>query len=300
MALLSEISGQFPLPKRRYLQSLLEGPPGEAGEVLVEALRNGLPRRLYLDLIGPTLEDLGRKWRAQEINVAQHNHAAQIVLRHLDLLRRVARPKPALGKTAVVTALAGDRHILGARIVADFLHLEGFQVDFLGADTPTSDLISFVRERDFDLVGLSVTLRESLPAFREAVAGVRALGRRRPILAGGLALTASSRARAQADGFAANAADAVVEARRLLGLSETAPTLDDVLKEFGKRIQNLRKSRGWNQARLAAVAQMDRGYVSSVENGKHNLTVSVALKIAEALEVPLELLLAGERAPTPE
>ncbi len=297
VTLLSEISGQFPIPKRRYLQSLLEGPGEEAGDVLLDALKSGLPRRLYLDLIGPALEDLGRKWQAHEINVAQQNLASQIVLRHLDLLRRLAPSKPSLGKTAVVTALAGDRHTIGARMVADFFHLEGFQVDFLGGDTPPSDLVNFVRERGADLVGLSVTLRESLPAFRDAVAGLRALRRRPRILAGGVALSAPGErgARAAVDGFGANAAEAVAEARRLFGLKDAAPSLDDVLKEFGRRIQTLRKSRGWNQSRLAEIAHMDRGYVSSVENGKHNLTISVALKIAEALEVPLELLLSSER-----
>ncbi len=291
----SAFTEKFPSAKRRYLQSLLEGPAEESVEVLLEALKSGLPRRLYLDLIGPTMEALGRKWQDQEINVAQQNHANQIVLRHLELLRGLTPPKPALGKTAVVTAVAGDWHTIGARMVADFLYLEGFQVDFLGADTPTSDLISFVGERTPDLVALSVSLRESLPAFRDAVAGLRELPRRPRILAGGVAFrVAGQTAKAVVDGFGVGATEAVAEARRLLGLTENAPSLDEVLKELGRRIQSLRKSRGWNQSQLAEAAQMDRGYVSSVEHGRHNLTISVVLRIAEALEVPLELLLATE------
>ena len=46
-----------------------------------------------------------------------------------------------------------------------------------------------------------------------------------------------------------------------------------------------------SQAQLASVAELDRTYISALENGKKNATVSSLLRIAEALEIELRELL---------
>ena len=53
-------------------------------------------------------------------------------------------------------------------------------------------------------------------------------------------------------------------------------------------------ARGWTQGQLAAAAELDRTYISGVENGKQNPTLGALMKLARALEVPLErLVLSG-------
>ena len=67
-------------------------------------------------------------------------------------------PRTGLGVRAVVTPVEGDQHYLGARMIADFLAMDGWEVDFLGSGTPGKDLAEFVRQRKADLVALSSTL----------------------------------------------------------------------------------------------------------------------------------------------
>ena len=78
----------------------------------------------------------------------------------MDFLRADMEPRPSLGARAVVTPVEDDQHFIGARMVADFLAMDGWDVDFLGSGTPAADLAQFVRNRDADLLALSVTLPE--------------------------------------------------------------------------------------------------------------------------------------------
>jgi transcriptional regulator with XRE-family HTH domain len=63
------------------------------------------------------------------------------------------------------------------------------------------------------------------------------------------------------------------------------------LKNIGKKIAVARKKEGLTQEDLAGMAEMDRSYLSEIENGHKNMSVLSLLKIAEALKVkPSKLL----------
>lgn len=63
------------------------------------------------------------------------------------------------------------------------------------------------------------------------------------------------------------------------------------LKSIGRKIALLRNERGMSQEDLAGEAEVNRGYISRIENGHVALSIPVLLKIAEALNVkPYELL----------
>ncbi len=63
------------------------------------------------------------------------------------------------------------------------------------------------------------------------------------------------------------------------------------LKKLGRKIVAIRKDRGMTQEDLAGAADMDRSYLSEVENGLKNLSVLALLKISKALRVsPSELI----------
>lgn len=64
----------------------------------------------------------------------------------------------------------------------------------------------------------------------------------------------------------------------------------DVRKKFGKRLRTLREERGWSQEEFADRAGLHRTYVSAVERGVRNPTLSVLERLAKALGVPLSRL----------
>lgn len=62
-------------------------------------------------------------------------------------------------------------------------------------------------------------------------------------------------------------------------------------KQIGRRIVALRKKLGITQEDLAGEAEIDRSFLSEIENGHKNLSVETLVKIAEALNVKASKLL---------
>lgn len=63
------------------------------------------------------------------------------------------------------------------------------------------------------------------------------------------------------------------------------------LKSIGTKIAETRKRSGITQEDLAGMAEIDRSYLSEIENGHKNMSVLSLLKIAEALKVKPAALL---------
>jgi transcriptional regulator with XRE-family HTH domain len=61
----------------------------------------------------------------------------------------------------------------------------------------------------------------------------------------------------------------------------------DIRKKFGKRLRALREDRGWSQEEFADRAGLHRTYVSAVERGVRNPTLSVLERLAKALGVSM-------------
>lgn len=62
------------------------------------------------------------------------------------------------------------------------------------------------------------------------------------------------------------------------------------LQSIGRRIAIIRNERGMSQEDLAGDAEVNRGYISRIENGRVAFSVPVLLKLAEALNVTPEKL----------
>jgi len=69
----------------------------------------------------------------------------------------------------------------------------------------------------------------------------------------------------------------------------------DIRRQVGKNIKKLREKRGWSQEELSFEAELHRTYVSGVERGVRNPTVTVLQKIATALGVSASKLLIGTK-----
>ena len=65
----------------------------------------------------------------------------------------------------------------------------------------------------------------------------------------------------------------------------------DIRARLGRNVRRLREERGWSQEDYADRAGIHRTYVSDIERGRRNPTVTVVEKLAQPLEVePGQLL----------
>ncbi len=282
--------------REQYDQALISGELGLAHAVIEKAQRLGSERAdIYLEVLTPSQARLGKLWREGVINVAQEHLGTAITLDVMDSLRREMKSQTGLGTRAVVTPVEGDPHWIGARMIADFLVMDGWEVDFLWIDTPAKDLAEYVQQRNVDLVALSSTQPEFLPNAKATADAIRELNRPAPkIMLGGRALyeTNQNVKDLGCDAIAGNALEAVAEARRLVGLTNEKLSLQEQLALMGRRVNQTRASLSMTQQELADASGLDRTYISLVEHGKQNLTIGAALKIAHALDVPIGGLLA--------
>ncbi len=62
---------------------------------------------------------------------------------------------------------------------------------------------------------------------------------------------------------------------------------------IGKRIRDIRISKGVSQSQLALMTSMTKSYMSEIEAGKNNLTLRTLQKIATSLGITLEDIFRG-------
>lgn len=64
-----------------------------------------------------------------------------------------------------------------------------------------------------------------------------------------------------------------------------------MIREYiGKRIAELRKERELSQVDLALRAGLDKGHIARIELGRYSVGLDTLQKIADALDVKLELI----------
>ncbi|MBW3467510.1 helix-turn-helix transcriptional regulator [Arthrospiribacter ruber] len=61
----------------------------------------------------------------------------------------------------------------------------------------------------------------------------------------------------------------------------------DIKVAYGEKVKAIRKSQNVSQEKLAELAELDRTYISDIENGKRNVSIETVFKIAKALDKPM-------------
>lgn len=110
---------------------------------------------LLENLITPLLHRIGEGWRRGSLRVA-HEHMTTGVVRSLLGSLRKSGSAPAAAPELVVAAPAGQRHELGALMVAVAATADGWKVTYLGADLPAADIAAAARQRNARAVALSI------------------------------------------------------------------------------------------------------------------------------------------------
>lgn len=125
--------------------------------------------------------------------------------------------KASRGKVIVHT-VQGDIHDIGKNIVGTLLAANGFEVIDLGRDVPVEEVVKKAEELKVDIVTGSALMTTTMPSQRDIVKLLEEVGIRGnlKVMFGGAPVTKEWVDQIGADGFADNAADAVVVAKELM------------------------------------------------------------------------------------
>ncbi len=78
------------------------------------------------------------------------------------------------------------------------------------------------------------------------------------------------------------------------------PSADQVVREIGRRIAELRAEKGWSQARFAEVLGIALQNLQRMEQGRQNFTVRTLVKVARKLDCAPRDLWAPPDTPPPK
>jgi len=173
------------------LAALVNGDVTLAYRLATELLAQGVPfDDIVVDVLSPVQRELGRRWAAGDLGVADE-HAASAAVDDL-LVRLGATAEAPSGSSVVVATAEHDAHALGGRVVASALALEGFRVLFLGASVPADDLADFLDLQQPLALALSCSMSAALAGAARSVAAAHEVGV--PVIGGGRALPTEERA----------------------------------------------------------------------------------------------------------
>ncbi len=172
--------------RKQIAQALSERDRPRAVRLALRAVREqGMPiPDLYVCVLAPLLAEIGTEWQKGATPIWQE-HFASATIRTIveslydDVVRQAERVPPR-NQVAILACPEEERHDLGLRMLADRMMLAGWQVVFLGASTPSAEIIGAARAADADVVVLAVAthfnrveLRRTLEKIRASLPGVR-------------------------------------------------------------------------------------------------------------------------------
>ena len=229
----------------RYLELLRAMRADAALELVESVIQSGQPlERVYLDILAPALRETGTLWERGELSVGEEHTISEATQR---IMSRIApspggwvAPSPggraaptpgawasAGGKTCLALAVSREEHTIGARMVADLLRLDGWDVVFPRGNLSIRHVVEMLESNPPDLVALSVTLSENVAEAETLIAVIREHRALRGvrILVGGQAFLGrpSLWQKVGADATADDAEAAVLMANRIVGRNAAPP-----------------------------------------------------------------------------
>jgi 5-methyltetrahydrofolate--homocysteine methyltransferase len=205
------------------LQALTEairlGKRPDAIKLTKDAIAAGGQAREMLDAMIAAMDDVGKRFQANEIFVPEMLMAAQAMKQSMALLEPLlvqAGIKPEL--TAVIGTVQGDRHDIGKNLVGVMWKGANYGVVDLGTDVAPAKFVDAVKKHQAQVVGVSALLTSTLAAMKATVQALRAAAiPNLKIVVGGAPVTREFAREIGADGYSRDAAGAVELVRGLLG-----------------------------------------------------------------------------------
>ena len=186
------------------------------------ALESGMdPQAIILEGLVPGLEEVGRLYAENEYFIPELvmcGNAMKAAMGVLDPIFEAGGSAQRLGRILVGT-VEGDLHDIGKNLVLSMLRGSGFETHDLGVNVPTATFVKRVAEQRPDVLALSALLLTTRTIMRDVILALDEAGIREgvKVIVGGSPVTQKFADEIGADGYGADAVDAVRLSRRFVG-----------------------------------------------------------------------------------
>ena len=179
---------------------------------------------VYLELLAPAARMLGEMWEEDRVGFADVTVA---LCRLHDVMRNLGASQPPAtdtlpqGRRALLVPMPGEQHTFGLVMVADFFRRAGWDVCTEAVHT-SNELVGFVRQEWFTMIGLSVGCEAHLEGVASTIHALRRAARNRSlgVMVGGSLIAKHPELAIQvgADATGKDARQAVMQAENLVGM----------------------------------------------------------------------------------
>jgi methanogenic corrinoid protein MtbC1 len=113
------------------------------GNLVEQAFSLSSLHEAFFEVLAPALIEVGVRWEAGDVTVAQEHLATSTV--RAAMQRLLADARADVRGVAVLACAPGEQHEIGLLMLAVLLRADGWQVAYLGADTPVPDAVELAR-----------------------------------------------------------------------------------------------------------------------------------------------------------
>jgi 5-methyltetrahydrofolate--homocysteine methyltransferase len=203
---------------KQLYEAVVNGDAKGSQALTQQALAEGVdPLKLVNEHMIPAMDEVGRRFEANEYFVPELLISARAMKASLDLIRPllIARGDKPAGRVAIGT-VKGDLHDIGKNLVASLLEGGGFEVIDLGVNVTPEKFIDTVKQKDANIVAMSALLTTTMPAMKTTIDALKQAGIRDKVkvLIGGAPITQKYADEIGADGYSENAVGAVALAKK--------------------------------------------------------------------------------------
>jgi corrinoid protein of di/trimethylamine methyltransferase len=203
---------------KQLYDSVVSGDAKATQAITQQALADGVdPLTLVNDYMVPAMDEVGRRFEANEYFVPELLISARAMKGALELIRPLltARGDQPLGRVAIGT-VKGDLHDIGKNLVGSLLEGGGFEVIDLGVNVTPEKFIATINEKNANIIAMSALLTTTMPAMKTTIDALTQAGVRGKVkvLIGGAPITQKYADEIGADGYSENAVGAVALAKK--------------------------------------------------------------------------------------
>ncbi len=204
-------------------EAIIKSDINKAVEETRKALDAGTDVQSILDdgLIAP-MDEVGAMFASGKMFVPQMLRSAKAMQECMVLMKPHLQDKDIHFKgTVVIGTVKGDLHDIGKNLVSMMMEGAGFTIIDLGVDIPADTFVEKIKETGAEILALSALLSTTMPGMKETIEALQNAGLRDKVkvMIGGAPVSADFAQQIGADSYAPDAGSAVIEAKKILGLS---------------------------------------------------------------------------------
>ena len=189
-------------------------------EQVQQAVDSGTDLNLLInDALISAMDIVGKRFADGDIYVPEMLVSAKTMKQGLDIIKPLLTSGEAENRgTIIMGTVKGDLHDIGKNLVIMMMEGAGFRIIDMGVDMKIEDLIDTVKKENVDVLGLSALLTTTMPEMQNVIEALKEAGLRDQlkVIVGGAPIDQKFADQIGADGFGADAVEAVRLAREMV------------------------------------------------------------------------------------